>query len=109
MKRVLRGILPVAALIALFANGCLWQAVSGLPCPGCGVTRAWLCALAGDFHQAMRLNAFFIPLTVMVPVVVGYMWLDRAMPRWLRVGLYVVAGGAFLYNLLRIFRIVPRP
>lgn len=109
MKKVLRGILLLAALTVLFSNGCVWQTISGLPCPGCGITRAWLSALTGDFHQAVRFNALFVPLTGMVLVVTGYTLLERTMPKWLRVSAYSVAGGAFLYNLLRVFCVVPRP
>ena len=36
---------------------CLWQAVTGSPCPGCGITRALVVLACGDWRGAMQLNA----------------------------------------------------
>jgi hypothetical protein len=36
--------------------GCLFQALAGLPCPGCGVTRGLLLLGAGDLAGAWRAN-----------------------------------------------------
>jgi hypothetical protein len=35
---------------------CLFRAVTGLPCPGCGVTRALIAIARGDYRKAWRLN-----------------------------------------------------
>ncbi len=37
---------------------CPFFKVTGLPCPGCGLTRACLLLLQGDVHAAMRFHAF---------------------------------------------------
>lgn len=36
----------------------------GLPCPGCGVTRATACLLAGRWQQAWQLNPMVFPIAL---------------------------------------------
>lgn len=37
---------------------CPFRLLTGLPCPGCGMTRAWVFALHGDLRQALWANPF---------------------------------------------------
>lgn len=46
---------------------CYFYVWTGLYCPGCGITRAILSLLRGDFYQAFRYNPFVIGT---VPVIV---------------------------------------
>jgi hypothetical protein len=46
----------VPALAAWTDAGCLLQALAGLPCPGCGVTRSLLALAGGDVAGAVRAN-----------------------------------------------------
>lgn len=46
---------------------CVWFEVTGLYCPGCGITRMFESILVGDFYQAFRYNQlcfFLLPLAV---------------------------------------------
>ncbi len=43
----------------------------GLPCPGCGLTRAIKALGAGDWQQAMVIHAF-APLAAVVLILIGY-------------------------------------
>jgi hypothetical protein len=52
-----------AAQVAAVAAGvggwpCPVKAALGIPCPGCGLTRATLALLGGEFAAALRLHAF---------------------------------------------------
>lgn len=40
---------------------CPFKAITGIPCPGCGMTRAFLELAEGDFVAAFQLNPFSIP------------------------------------------------
>lgn len=44
---------------------CFIRNLFGVPCPGCGMTRAWLSALKLDFSAAM----FYHPLFWLVPII----------------------------------------
>lgn len=45
---------------------CLFQAITGKPCPGCGVTRSALALLAGDWQRAIVLNPAGLAVTVAI-------------------------------------------
>jgi hypothetical protein len=41
---------------------CLFHRLTGLDCPGCGMTRAFVCLLRGDLHCAWQMHPFSVPL-----------------------------------------------
>lgn len=45
-------------LMGLPVLPCPWNQLTGLPCPGCGMTRSTFALLRGDFWESLRLNAF---------------------------------------------------
>lgn len=53
---------------------CPFRLITGLPCPGCGLTRSWTAAAHGDIAEAFSYN-FFGPIsfiaTIMFVVAVG--------------------------------------
>ncbi len=57
-KRVLLGALLLAAAVLIMDVGCVFRKTTGVPCPGCGMTRAHLAALRLDFKDAF----FYHPL-----------------------------------------------
>jgi len=40
---------------------CLWYAITGLPCPSCGMTRSVVAILDGDIRGALLLNPLGVP------------------------------------------------
>ncbi len=60
---VLTGVLLLLAAVGLLF-GCPVKRITGLPCPGCGMTRACLSLLRLDFAAAVRWHplCFIIPL-----------------------------------------------
>ena len=54
--------LPLLALPLLHLPGwpCMLYETTGIPCPGCGMTRAILCLLRGEVAQALRHHAMAI-------------------------------------------------
>lgn len=41
---------------------CLFHRLTGLDCPGCGMTRAFVCLMRGDLSGAWQMHPFSIPL-----------------------------------------------
>lgn len=55
-------ILPEHALDGARYSICVFHNVTGLPCPGCGMTRAFLAIGHGNLASAWKLNALSLPL-----------------------------------------------
>ena len=49
MKKIAIGLLAIAAVLLILDTGCMFYHITGIPCPGCGMTRAYLAALRLDF------------------------------------------------------------
>lgn len=49
--------------------GCVFRTVTGIPCPGCGMTRAWLAALRFDFAAALAYHPLFWTVPFMIALV----------------------------------------
>ncbi len=81
-------ILLVVGLVPIYAiMGCPIRYITGICCPGCGMTRACF-ALAGfDFGQAL----YFHPLVIFMPVAVLVCLLRRRIPKKLMTALCIVA------------------
>jgi hypothetical protein len=54
-----------AATILIFVFGCPFRLITGIPCPGCGMTHAFLAAFRGDFADAFRWHPLF-PLVMLM-------------------------------------------
>lgn len=66
-----------AALVAVFALsgiGCPFYRIFGIPCPGCGMTRAFLACLRLDFAAAWRYH----PMVFSLPYLLALFWKDGA-------------------------------
>lgn len=55
--------LIVYTLFAYLGISCVFLELTGLPCPGCGMTRAFISILKADLAAAVRYNitVFFMP------------------------------------------------
>lgn len=57
---------------------CPFKAITGIPCPGCGMTRAVLSVARGDFDAAYHDNPFvFLLLFIVVISVMPELWRGR--------------------------------
>lgn len=53
---------------------CLFKQVTGLDCPGCGMTRASLAFLNGDIYQSFRWNML---VYILAPLIAVYLLLEH--------------------------------
>jgi hypothetical protein len=89
---------------------CPFRRLTGLPCPGCGMTRAWVFAEHGRFGEAIAANPFvlvLLPSAVVFVVAVGLALLGRRRPPDLgalvrRPIAKVVIGGWLTFALVRL-------
>ena len=52
----------LASAITPVAIPCVFKLVTGIPCPACGLSRAFLYAARLDFLAALRMNILFLPV-----------------------------------------------
>ncbi len=74
-------LLLLAALLPRAGLGipvCLFQAISGLPCPGCGLTRALVALLHGDPTAAFSYHPFSFILLPVLGIMSLHAWLPSA-------------------------------
>ncbi len=105
----------IMLIIAYFAVGknylyslCPMVVVTGLPCPGCGLTRAGILLLRGDFAGAFRLHPF-------IYLIAGYAGVfgwnryvrKRRMGRGLKVLLSLILVLMMLFYVWRMIRYFP--
>lgn len=57
-------LLYTAAVNLVFHAFCPLVIFSGIPCPGCGVTRAAVCLMTGRWQQAWRMNPVIFPIAL---------------------------------------------
>jgi hypothetical protein len=72
---LIKVLLCVIPFLMLDGNLCLFKRVLGLPCPGCGLTRAYLSLLRFDLG-----NAFFYHPLFIIPLGIGLIILLRHRP-----------------------------
>jgi hypothetical protein len=82
---------------------CLFRRALDLPCPGCGLTRAFGALAKGDFAASWHLHPFALVLAVELFVawlVVGWwLWRGRSLPASRRVMPYVLVQVAIYLAL----------
>lgn len=108
---ILRLILLAACigLLAWFAVGnvsCPVRRFLGFPCPGCGLSRAWLAALDLDLAGAFRYHPMFwcVPVAAVYILWDGKLFADPRKNRWLGVCLMAGLLLCWLFRILQYVR-----
>ena len=94
----------------LLGKTCLLRILLGIPCPGCGLSRAALLLFSGHPTESIALHPFLLPLLF---VLLLWIWehyiLDRP-PRLFAISICLCFGGMFIFYLYRMkhcFPLVP--
>lgn len=93
------------SILNIIGIGCPILFFTGIPCMGCGITRAFLSLLKGDFISAFRYH----PLILLVPFLCFLMF-DESKPnkesKWYKVkniAIYVIVALFIIVYLIRVF------
>lgn len=90
---------------------CTFSRLTGLPCPGCGLTRAFCAITGGDFAAAWRFNPFSYLFYAGCLALLGWPLLSLWRPRletavlrspWFSRALLLLLGAMWLFGLGRI-------
>jgi len=92
----------ILSMIVMY--GCVFNKLLGIVCPGCGVTRAWLCFFRLDIKSALYYHALFpfIPIYIFVFVHKDMRFMTKI--KKISVAfLYFFTPILILYNIYRIY------
>jgi uncharacterized protein YjeT (DUF2065 family) len=106
------GLNLVAIALHLPSWECAFFRVTGLPCPGCGLTRACMLLLRGEVQASIKFHAFapifvlFIGMLIictLLPRTVAEPFVNKAEKLERRTGItIIILGGLILYWLARL-------
>lgn len=89
------GIISFYVILQLLGITCPIKFITGISCPGCGMTRAWMSLLCGDFSAAVTFHPlFWMP----VPGLLFYLMKYR-----IRKGVYCVGMSAICVSFLIVY------
>lgn len=80
---------------------CVFRSITGIPCPGCGLSRAWLAVLRLDFGTAFCYH----PMFWSIPIFVLFFLLDGRLfrRRWINLAVITaLLGGIVVCYVIRI-------
>lgn len=106
------GLLAIACIVYIVVSCSILGAVcplritTGLPCPGCGMTRAIQCLLKFRFKEAFLMHPFcYILLAVIVYYIVGYYILGRTLKKFkfIIIGIVICALMFYVYRIIRYY------
>ena len=71
MRRTTAAAIGIASAAQILATALHWPGIDcpfvrtfGIPCPGCGLSRACAAMLTGDPHRSLHMHAFAVPVLV---------------------------------------------
>ena len=81
---------------------CLFRYVTGVICPGCGLSRAWLAALRLDLLSAFSYHPMFwsIPVLALFVLFDGRLLRKERLNNWI---LGILLGGLAVCYIIRLF------
>ena len=86
--------------------GCPFRHLIGVPCPGCGMSRAWLAVLAGNLGTAFRYHPMFwaVPVAALYALWEGTPLQSARINRALGFGLLAGLALCWIIRLVVFFR-----
>lgn len=93
----------------LLGYGCPIYEITGIPCPCCGVTRAWLAFLRGEIALAFRYHALFPVIPLLILLYICQEWFATKWKRCINVFFCVMGAAMFIYALMRWIGFVDIP
>ena len=106
MKKLFLSIFLTICLIFFLDYGCIYRNIFDIPCPGCGMTRAWISFLNGKINDAFYYHPLFwsVPI-IMLLVIFENKIKNKKMLSILFIIFAILFIGVYLYRL--IFNKIP--
>jgi len=99
-------ILAIAFLFIFLDVWCIFKAITGFPCPGCGMTRAWLALFSGNIGKAF----FYHPLFLLAPILIilsfkngGMLFSSKKKNTIFWVMFVALFFGVYIFRMIKMF------
>lgn len=87
----------------IFHGTCIFRTITGIPCPGCGLTRAAKSLITLKFREAFDYNAFIYPIVIMAFIAFINRYIRRVkQPAWFYTAVIIIAFGMIAYYIFRM-------
>lgn len=87
-----------------FGNSCILKVIIGMPCPSCGMTRAWLSLL---LKRNLRMAFYFHPLFFTVPIICILIFieqfLNKKMNKYIYLCILILYIAVYIYRMYKMF------
>ena len=106
LKKALLCLLIFPIAFFFFRSGCPFYRLTGIPCPVCGMTRAYLAALRLNFSAAFRLHPLWpsaVPLIILILWKEGKIFRDKKKNICFYAGWIVLFLAVYFYRMLTLF------
>jgi hypothetical protein len=111
--KVVAIILAATVVLSILGIGCPIKFATGVSCPGCGLTRAWLSFFGGDILESFRLHPLFwtVPFCILLAILEEFyksrlldavlivlivffvvLWIVRLVALWLSIECFLTAS-----------------
>lgn len=114
MKKVLKAIIILAGtfiLLKIFNVQCLFKSILGVPCPGCGLTRAVEAFLHGNLREAFYWHPlFFIAPIVLFLVISDLEVIRKINKKYMNIIIFILIGvflGVYAIRMVTLFPTMP--
>ena len=89
---VLGGLALAVIICRIFQIPCLYKAISGIPCPTCGITRAYIALLQLDIGEAFAYHPLFwtIPILVLFFLFDGKIFVKKSLNLVIPLGIVIL-------------------
>ncbi len=87
-------------------TSCMTKLIFGIPCPGCGLSRAFMVFIRFDFKSVIYYNAtlLIMPLLIFVIIFKDVNWVGKIYKnRWFWVTVLLVSIGYYIYRMIVYF------
>lgn len=110
IKKIFKYILVLIlgfAIILDFNIKCIIRTLIGIPCPGCGMTRAWIEAINFNFYEAFKFHPLFLlaPILIILIIIRGKESTDKY-TKYIDisiVAIIILFLGVYVFRMYRYF------
>ena len=103
-KIIIAAAIVIIALLAYFGfYKCPFRLITGIPCPGCGMTRAFRALFRGDIEAAFYYHPMW-PLVVLALILMGLYYLKLIKPsgKMINIAGLIAALGLLICYIVRL-------